>query len=661
MIPDDRRVHREVAGVASEKQAMPLIQIDRISRHYQAGDTLVKALDDVSLTIERGEFVAVMGQSGSGKSTLMNILGCLDTPSSGSYRVNGHDVSELNADQLAALRLKTFGFVFQRYQLLASLTARENVALPATYAHTPRDERLARADEMLVKLGLADRADHKPSELSGGQQQRVSIARAMINGAEVILADEPTGALDSESGEQVLSLLQRLNDEGTTVILITHDASVASRARRQIHIRDGRIQSDSAESVNTPPLMSPELSPPPYPSVSVTEAVYTALKALYSNWFRTSLTLLGIVIGVAAVVAMMAVGEGGKQQVLDRIESMGTNLLLVRPGGVNTRSAGNIATLTVEDGEAIKQLPGVAYVAPERNSRATIRYGNRDFYGRIQGTSPDYLKVRDWGMTQGVFFSEEDMQSMAAVIVIGQTIADQLFPDGQNPIGEYVFLKSALYQVIGVLEPKGATSGGSDMDEMMLVPLTTGRVRVFGRDYLSALTVKVTSTDQIDAVEASVSQLLLQRHGREDFLVRNTASLIEAVSETQDTLTWLLGSVAAISLFVGGIGVMNIMLVSVSERRREIGLRMATGAKPGDILRQFNIEALVVCCLGGVMGLLLGTAVALLIGHFNIAVAFSLMPPVLAFASAFLVGIIFGHAPARQASRLNPIDALAED
>ena len=646
--------------MASDQSQPPLIQITHVSRHYQAGDTVVKALDDVTLTINRGEFVAVMGQSGSGKSTLMNILGCLDTPTSGCFRVNGHNVADMTPDQLAALRLKTFGFVFQRYQLLAPLTARENVALPATYAHVPSEERLERAELLLDKLGLGERAGHKPGELSGGQQQRVSIARAMINGAEVILADEPTGALDSDSGKQVLALLKQLNEEGSTVILITHDAEVAKHADRQIEIRDGRIQADTAPA---PTLDMPATTdaPPAFASVGLIESVVTALKALRFNWFRTALTLLGIIIGVGAVVAMMAIGEGGKQQVLNRIESMGTNLLLLRPGGGNTRSSGEMATLTVQDGEAVSRLPGVSYVAPERNSRATIRFGNRDYNGRIQGTTPDYIHVRDWGMARGVFFTQQDMDSMAPVIVIGQTVAEELFTNGEEPIGQYVFLKSAVYQVIGVLEAKGATSGGSDMDEMMLIPLSTGRVRVFGRDHLSTITIKVESTDQLDEVQASVERLMLQRHGREDFMVRNTASLIEAVGETQDTMTWLLGSVAAISLFVGGIGVMNIMLVSVSERRREIGLRMATGAKPGDILRQFNIEALVVCCFGGAVGLLLGVGVAWLLGQFNIAIAFSLLPPVLAFASAVLVGIVFGHAPARQASRLNPIDALAED
>lgn len=638
-----------------------LISLQNVCRHYQTGDVVVKALDNVNLTINRGEFVAVMGQSGSGKSTLMNILGCLDRPSAGQYRVNGHDVNHLSPDQLAALRLKTFGFVFQRYQLLANLTARENVALPAVYSHMPEDQREQRAAALLERLGVGDRMHHTPAELSGGQQQRVSIARALINGADVILADEPTGALDSNTGVQVLDMLRQLNEEGVTVILITHDAEVAAHARRQILIHDGHIQSDSAaaeQDGQTPAAATSAMTA--YPSVSTLVSIVTALHSLRNNWFRTLLTLLGIVIGVAAVVAMMAIGEGGKQQVLNRIQAMGTNLLLVRPGGANNRNSGDMATLTLDDAYAIAELNGIVAVAPERNANATLRFGNRDYSGRIRATTADFLEVKDWDLSQGTFFTEDDMSSLAPLLVVGQTIVDQLFVQGENPIGQYVFMQNGIYQIIGVLEAKGASSG-MDMDEEVLVPLTTGMVRIFGRDFLSSITIKVDDTDTINALEIEVTNLLRSRHGSEDFTVRNTASLIEAISETQDTMTWLLGSVAAISLFVGGIGVMNIMLVSVSERRREIGLRMATGAKPGDILQQFNIEALVVCCLGGLVGLALGATIALIMGQLNIAIAFSWLPPAMAFASAMAVGLIFGHAPARKASRLNPIEALAED
>lgn len=645
----------------------PLIALRNVSRQYQTEGTQVKALDDISLTIHKGEFVAIMGQSGSGKSTLMNILGCLDTPSLGSYTIHGHDVSRLSNDQLSALRLKTFGFVFQRYQLLPSLSARDNVALPAIYSHMPAQEREHRAAQLLTRLGLGDRQGHKPGELSGGQQQRVSVARALINGAEVILADEPTGALDSSSGEQLLALLKNLHEEGVTVILITHDSAVAAHAHRQIHLLDGKIVADSAsaeqedEDNGLPITSSSSHDITPFNSISGLAALKMAFSALRLNWFRTLLTLLGIIIGVAAVVTMMAIGEGGKQDVLKRIEAIGTNLISVRPGGGNMRNTGDIATLTLDDAEALRFLPGVSYVAPERTSRKTIRFGENDFSGRITGTSPDYLYAKDWEMAQGVFFTEEDVTSYAPVVVLGDTVAETLFDDKYQAVGRYILMSNSLYQVIGVLKAKGASAGGSDQDDEVLIPISTGRLKVFGREYLTGITVKASGSDVASAVKDAVLATLVQRHGKEDVMVFTTDSLVEAVTETQNTLTWLLASVAAISLFVGGIGVMNIMLVNVTERKREIGLRMATGAKPADILKQFNIEAWVVCVLGGLVGVILGYCVIFLISQFNITVAYTLMPPVLAFVTSLCVGVIFGYAPALKASRLSPIEALSED
>ncbi len=640
--------------------ADPLLSLRQVCRYYDAGDTQVRALHNVSLDIHSGEFVAIMGQSGSGKSTLMNILGCLDKPTAGEYRVSGHSVGQLDADELSALRLKTFGFVFQRYQLLSSYTAQENVALPAIYSGQNREQRLAKANALLQQLGLEERTEHRPGELSGGQQQRVSIARALVNGAEVILADEPTGALDSKSGQQVLALLKELNQQGVTVILITHEAEVAEHARRIIHIKDGEILSDDGEqaAAQTP---LPQRPVTVFPNISIIESVRIAMTALHANLFRTLLTLLGIIIGVSSVVVMLAIGEGSKQEVLKGIEAMGTNMLLIRPGGAGIRSSGDNASLSVEDAEALRQIPHVLGVAPERNSRVTLRTGNQDYDGRIRGTSPDYPVVKDWSMAQGVFFTEEDMDSYAPVMVIGQTVAEQLFPDNQDPIGAYVFLSNSLYQVIGVLEAKGATAGGADMDEEVIIPLTTGMARIFGRNYLHMITVKVDDPDRVDEVQDAVTALLAQRHGSEDFMVRNTASLLEAIGKTADTMTWLLASVAAISLLVGGIGVMNIMLVSVSERRREIGLRIATGAKPGDILRQFSIEALVVCSLGGIIGVALGIAAGLTIQYSGTAVHITPPPALLAFSSALLVGLIFGHAPARKAAALDPIQALSDE
>jgi len=645
-------------------RSQPLLALENISRTYRMGDMEVRALAGVSLSIAKGEFVAIMGQSGSGKSTLMNILGCLDRPSGGTYEVAGQNVAALNLDELAALRRDMFGFVFQRYNLLATATAAENVEIPAIYAGRPRAERRARAEALLERLGLGNRADHTPGELSGGQQQRVSIARALMNGAEIILADEPTGALDSQSGEDVLALLKELHREGRTVILITHDKTVAAHADRLIEIHDGKITADSGTRERE---AKEELSPPDLSSASaigdqIGEAVRIALRSLHANIFRTALTLLGVVIGVAAVVAMLAIGDGSKQAVLERIESMGTNLLFVRPGAPGTRPRGDaVATLTPADASAIAQLSSVAAVAPSRSTRTTVRAGSVDYATEIEGSWPGFTEAREWPVAEGSFFTENDVRGYAPVIVLGKTVADNLFPDGGSPVGEYVLVGNAPFEVIGILEEKGASAFGSDQDDIAIVPLTTGFMRLFGQQYLSSIAIKAESAEAVNQAEKDTHNLLLMRHRTEDFQVRNTASLIEMATETQNTLTLLLGSVAAISLLVGGIGVMNIMLVSVTERTREIGIRMATGARMSNILLQFNTEALVVCSVGGVAGVMLGLGIGLAAQGIGMNVAFSPEPSLLAFGCALATGLVFGYLPARQAAKLDPVAALASE
>lgn len=642
----------------------PLIRLSNVSKHYRNGAETIKALDDVSLDIHAGEFVAIMGQSGSGKSTLMHILGCLDRPSEGEYRVNQQNVSDLSKDELAGVRRNFFGFVFQRYNLLATETAVENVEIPAIYAGTPKAERRQRALELLETLGLGTRTGHRPNELSGGQQQRVSIGRALMNGAPVILADEPTGALDKQSGIEVLNLLEELNRQGTTVILITHDAQVADRARRQIHLSDGRLTHDSGSAAPPAENSIPEtFTNKNYLHFwgSVTEAVRMAFRSLHANVFRTALTLLGVVIGVASVVALLAIGEGSKQQVLSSIEAMGTNLLLVRPGGRGMRGGGDVVTLTRDDADAIGEVPHVVAVMPERNDSGNLRFDNRDYHSRITGTTAAYAEARDWTMRQGTFFSKEDVDTYASVMVLGQTVVDNLFPHGENPVGQYVLIKNALFQVIGVLTPKGATSWGRDMDDIVLLPVTTGSIRLFSGQHLDNISVKVDSTHNIDAAEAAINDLLSTRHMEDSFRIRNTASLLETVSETQNTLALLLGSVAAISLLVGGIGVMNIMLVSVTERTREIGVRMATGARRNDILLQFNTEATVVCCVGGLLGIAAGMGVAKGTEYFGQKAIFTAMPSLLAFGCAVTTGLVFGYLPAREAASLDPVTALSAE
>ena len=645
----------------------PLIQLRHIDKIYNRGELAVQVLHDVSLDIQRGEFVAIIGSSGSGKSTLMNILGCLDRPTRGDYRFAGRNVGELGRDQLASLRREAFGFVFQSYHLIPSANAVENVEIPAIYAGRPAGERHERAEALLTRLGLGERLGNRPSQLSGGQQQRVSIARALMNDAEVILADEPTGALDSQSGREVLALLKELSAQGKTVIIITHDRDVASHADRLIELKDGRIVADSgarAVADGSVKALDIEDQPARIALADTGEAVRMALRALKSNLFRTVLTLLGIVIGVASVVAMLAVGNGARQQVVERISAMGTNLLTVRPGAPNMpRSAsGVVATLTPEDARAVAQLDNVGDALGELQGSATLRVGNIDYRTSITATNAGMPRVREWPLAMGSFFSAEDERAYASVVVLGQTVAGNLFPNEANPVGRYLMIGNVPFQVIGVMSPKGATPWGQDQDDVALVPFSTGSLRLFGQRYVQSITAYITDVARVEETEGRIRQALLARHnGVEDFQIRNTASLLEAVTATQDTLTVLLGSIAAISLLVGGIGVMNIMLVNVTERTREIGIRMATGARTGNILQQFITEALVVSAIGGVLGVLLGLGSAALIGSLGTAVQFTLAPVLLAFGCAFATGLIFGLMPARKAAHLDPVLALASD
>lgn len=645
----------------------PLLSLKGIQRHYQSGESVVKALDGVDIEIFAGEFVAIMGQSGSGKSTLMNILGCLDKPSGGTYLIDGKDVSGFEGDRLAGLRRETFGFVFQRYNLLGTASAAENVEIPAIYAGMDKGARSERAKSLLTKLGLGGRDGHRPNQLSGGQQQRVAIARALMNNAPVILADEPTGALDSASGKDVMQLLKDLHAEGRTVILITHDANVAAHAERQITIQDGRILRDSgigkvglADSRLAGLAEKHAVENPTLPEVG--EAVQTALRSLRVNMFRTALTLLGIVIGVASVVTMLAVGNGSSEKVVSQISAMGTNMLSVRPGAAGVRSSGDNASLLVSDGEALAAVENVRVVVPERSGRYTLRYGSNDYSSSVSGVNEGLPLTRDWALAKGSFFTSRDVSSYAPVIVLGQTVATSLFGPLTDPIGEKVLVKNVPFEVIGVLATKGANIMGSDQDDVAYIPITTGLVRLFGGNYVSGLNVMVDDVARIDATQETINSLLKVRHrGVENFSIRNTASLLDMVNETQGTLTILLGTVAAISLLVGGIGVMNIMLVSVTERTREIGVRMAVGARRGDIMVQFITEAAVVGILGGVIGVTLGIVLGLGLEAFGVNVAFTLGPPMMAFGCAFATGLVFGFVPARKAAGLDPVVALSSE
>ncbi|WP_275787819.1 MacB family efflux pump subunit [Pararhizobium gei] len=644
----------------------PLISLKDIRKTFVNGDVAVDVLRGVSLDIQPGEFVAIVGASGSGKSTLMNILGCLDTPTGGAYLLEGEDVSGLDADELAARRRQLFGFVFQSYNLVPTATARENVEIPAVYAGMPAGLRSKRAEMLLTSLRLGERLDHLPNQLSGGQQQRVSIARALMNGGQIILADEPTGALDSQSGKEVMATLRRMNEEGHTVIIITHAPELAESADRVIEISDGLITADRmtgnvrriGHKMGQKPIRAEGRAAV---MTDVAEAVRMSFRALRANLFRTILTLLGIVIGVSSVVAMLAIGTGAQDSVLNRIAAMGSDLLVVRPNMANFRGGegGSIVTLVPADADAILELPNISFAVPEMSSTLTVRVGNLDTQTTVNGTVPQFPQAKSWAVEEGAFIQKADMDAYATVAVLGRTVADTLFPDGADPLGQYVLIKNIPFQVIGVMAKKGATAGGNDQDDTVLLPLSTGNLRLFGARNVRSITVQVKDGSAINLTQDQIQALLDERHQRQDTQITNLAAIRETFTETSNILKIFLGSIAAISLLVGGIGVMNIMLVSVTERTREIGIRMATGARSRDILTQFIVEALVVSALGGLIGVGLGLSIGAIAQFFGVAVSFAPGPVILAFGSAFLTGLVFGYLPAYNASRLQPAVALA--
>ena len=651
-------------------EAIPLIELRDIRRTFVTGGGVeVHALRGIDLKIYPGEFVAIMGQSGSGKSTMMNLLGCLDRPTSGTYLFAGRDIKSFDADSLAWLRREAFGFVFQSYNLLGAATAVENVEIPAIYAGVPGEERIVRAEALLTSLGLGTRMDHRPTQLSGGQQQRVSIARALMNGGKIILADEPTGALDSQSGVEVLALLEKLARDGHTVIIITHDPKVAEHADRIIEFRDGQVLKDTGsitgaiDPKNNDKLRDLFLSRrQASPIASVAEAIRMALRSLYANIFRTILTLLGIVIGVSSVVVMLAIGEGSQQQIVQRISAIGTNVLNLQPSRDEGGRRNLPSTLTYEDAMAvIEGVPNVLGAMPELQSNYTLRYRRQDHSAQVTATSELMPELRNWPLAQGVFFTKEDNDKFTAVAVVGATVADQLFPDGANPLGEYILVSNIPFQVIGVLTRKGGSANGQDQDDAVFIPFKAGSLRLMGQKFARSIGVYVDDVTKIDVTENNLIQFMAARHGTQDFRIFNSAELLDTVASTTDTFTALLGSVAAISLLVGGIGVMNIMLVSVTERTREIGIRMATGARQNDILTQFLSEAIVVSGVGGVIGVLFGFGIGYLLTAFGVAVHFTTTPVVLAFSCATATGLVFGFAPARKAAQLDPVVALAND
>jgi macrolide transport system ATP-binding/permease protein len=653
---------------ASQDLSVPLIELRGVTKTYFNGNLSTEVLHGIDLKIHAGEFVALMGASGSGKSTMMNLLGCLDRPTTGKYLFKGRDVSRFGRDKLSNLRRESFGFVFQSYNLIAGSTAAENVEVPAMYAGVELQRRHERSRELLKRLGLEDRIYFLPNQLSGGQQQRVSVARALMNGGEIILADEPTGALDSASGVEVMKLLDELSAQGHTVILITHAREVAEHARRVIEIHDGNIVADPGPTIAKTALPVHSWMAKRGRMSQLAEgfeAAKSAVRALRANLLRSILTLLGIVIGVGSVITMLAIGDGAKKQVVDAISTLGSNLLNVRPGAqANSRGSDRgSGSLSLEDIEAInKEVPNILAAVPYQEGSATFRYRDHDIRAQVIGTSSKYPVAQQWPISVGAFFEPDDEKDYAPVAVLGRTVADALFPDGESPIGQYILMNNLNFHVVGVMSHKGASPLGQDQDEVVIIPYLTNQLRVSGQRFVSRAQVAVDDVDKIQETQAHIEDVLARRHGQVDFRIQNMGSILDSFVASRDTMTTLLGSIAAISLLVGGIGVMNIMLVSVTERTREIGIRMATGARTRNILQQFLIEALVVSLIGGAIGVLAGLGAAWVAQRFfETPVAYALMPVMLAFGSAFAIGLLFGFLPARKAALLDPVVALQSE
>lgn len=650
-----------------------MIEVNNISKTYHADKVPVNALCGVSLSVKAGEFIAIMGPSGSGKSTLLHILGFLDRPDRGSYKIFDTEISRLTDTELAALRNNLAGFVFQQFHLLRRVSAIENTELPLIYAGKKNIRE--KAYEKLSSVGLVKRQLHKPNELSGGEQQRVAIARSLVNEPMIIFADEPTGNLDTKSEEEIMAILKKLNDEGKTIIMVTHEREIAAQAKRIITMRDGKIQSDTYKDKNNLEGTDKSdasvirdiiaLKHSSFGKMEFIQHCRQSFQAILSNKVRSFLSILGILFGVGAVIAMMALGQGAKISMEQRLKSLGSNLLSIRGGhsqfhGSST-GAGTVTRFTFEDIGAIKELSGyIKRVSGSCHGNAQVVYENENWSTNVEGAGYDYGQMRATIPDIGRWFTKEEIASRDKVAVLGITVVNKIF-GSQNPIGKEIKINRINFKVIGIAPEKGS-GGWRDQDDIVYIPLTTAMYRVLGKDYIDQIYAEVLDISLMAQAQAEIKEAIKKRrrmYKDEDLEIRDMSEIQEMLSSTTQTMSLLLGAIAAISLLVGGIGIMNIMLVSVTERTREIGLRKAIGARRDDIMSQFLIEAVVMTFSGGLIGIIVGAGAAFIMAVvFGWAVKVSLFSIVLSTAFSIAVGIGFGLWPAKKAALLSPIEAL---
>ncbi|MGP2502984.1 ABC transporter permease [Pantoea ananatis] len=639
-----------------------IIELKKITHGFIKGGKESIVLNDINLKIAAGELVAIIGPSGSGKSTLLNIIGCLTRQRSGDCYIYNENTKDLSSDKLANLRAKCIGFIFQRYHLMSGLTVQQNIEIPAIYTNEMFKSRHARSISLLNQLELAGRGNHKPSELSGGQQQRVSIARSLMNGGEIILADEPTGALDAHSRTEVMEIFKNLNERGHTIIIATHDMNVVKYAHRIINIHDGKISEANVGQVNIKenlnvPFCSQEFTRGFLNSIYA--AFQMAFVAMNSNILRTILTMLGIIFGIAAVVVVVALGEGAKQRTLENIKSLGTNVISIYPGKDFTDTGMN--SLLPKDATLLAKNKFVSSVSPIINSSANIVYRAISLKASVYGVGSNYFDINGIKFIQGMSFIND--YSGLQEVVIDKSGAASLFGIyASSAIGKVIIVGSVPVRVVGVILNNNHPESLGQISLWM--PFSTVIYRLSGKSNLENIMVRLKENTSSDLAIGSINETLKLYHGKKDFRIYNFDKIRKSVERTSTTFSILILMIALVSLVIGSIGVMNIMLVSITERKHEIGIRIAMGARRIDIMLQFIIEATLISLLGGFLGVILSYAIkpifSLLAGDM-VTFIYSWEVTITAFLCSCLVGIIFGYFPARKAALMDPALLLADE